>query len=108
MSTRLELPAVDGVSFRFSKQHHRMRFAIENSLRVSVDPPGGEDWTEGLDRPSCVVKLVLEKSKWIQGQRWTRRVSDPVRSHAPCQQASSSRMALARPRPRPRRTPATP
>jgi len=82
-STRLELPAVDGVSFRFSKQHHRMRFAIENSLRVSVDPPGGEDWTEGLDRPSCVVKLVLENSKWIQDQRWTRRVSAPVRSHAP-------------------------
>ncbi|CAK0891902.1 unnamed protein product [Prorocentrum cordatum] len=80
---RLELPAVHGVSFRFSKQHHRMRFAIENTLRVSVDPPGGEDWTEGLDRPLCVVKLVLEMSKWIQDQRWTRRVSAPVRSHAP-------------------------
>ncbi|CAK0879641.1 unnamed protein product [Prorocentrum cordatum] len=82
-STAHVLPTVSGVCFRFGEHHHRSRFAIKNRVRVSVAPPGGEDWPEGLDRPPCVAKLVLERPRWIQDQRWTRRASAPVRPRAP-------------------------
>jgi hypothetical protein len=65
-------PTVEKVRFRFCEQHHRFRLTIQSKVTLILDPPDGQDWPVGLGEPSRVVKLVLEKPRWIQGDRWTR------------------------------------
>ncbi|CAK0874758.1 unnamed protein product [Prorocentrum cordatum] len=62
---------VASVRFRFSEHHHRFHLAIESSVTLVLAPQDREDWPAGLGETSRVVKIVLERPKWIQGVHWT-------------------------------------